>query len=256
MIPKTGVTKRSWKRPGRKAILIALILFILFLTATCAIYLGNYYRADEIAMAVLTTPADGVMILEQKNERITFIPDEPITGLVFYPGGKVQYESYAPLMEACAGKGILCVLLHMPFNLAVFDADAADAIIGDYPEITDWFVGGHSLSGAMASSYAARHSDELQGLILLAAYPTKDLNDSGLRVFSVYGSEDGVLNMDSYTAAKEYLPDDTAEYLIEGGNHAYFGSYGDQKGDGTATIGNAEQIHQAAAMISEFMTAG
>ena len=71
------------------------------------------YRADEIAMAVLTTPADGVMILEQKNERITFAPDEPVAGLIFYPGGKVQYESYAPLMEACAEKGILCVLLHI-----------------------------------------------------------------------------------------------------------------------------------------------
>ena len=159
-------------------------------------------------------------------------------------------------MEACAEKGILCVLLHMPFNLAVLAANAADVIIGDYPEITDWYVGGYSLGGAMASSYAARHSDNLRGLILLAAYPTKNLNDSGLRVLSVYGAEDGVLNMDNYTTAKEYFPDDTAEYLIEGGNHAYFGSYGNQKGDGTAGISNIEQIHQAAAIVSDFMTIG
>ena len=256
MIQKTVSAQRIWKRPNRKTVLIGLTLFVLFLTAICVIYLGDYYRADEVAKAVLKTPANGVTILEQTNKRITFTPDEPVAGLIFYPGGKVQYESYAPLMEACAEKSILCVLLHMPFNLAVLDANAADAVIGDYPEITDWYVGGHSLGGAMASSYAVSHSDKLRGLILLAAYPTKELNDSGLRVLSVYGSEDGVLNMDNYTAASEYLPDDTAEYLNDGGNHAYFGSYGNQKGDGTAGIGNTEQIHQAAAMISEFMTEG
>ena len=256
MIQKTDATKRIRKRPGRKTILIALLLFLLSLVAACAIYLGDYYRADKAAAAVLTAPADGITILEQKDDRITFIPEEFVAGLIFYPGGKVQYEAYAPLMEACAGQGILCVLLHMPFNLAVLDANAADAVIGDYPEVTDWYIGGHSLGGAMAASYAAGHSGELRGLILLAAYPTKDLDNSGLKVLSVYGSEDGVLNMDSYTAAKEYLPDDTTEHLIEGGNHAYFGSYGDQKGDGTAGIGNAEQISQTAALVSGFMAAG
>lgn len=256
LIQKTDATKRTGKRPGKKTILFILLFFLFCLTAAGTIYLGDYYRADETAMAVLTAPTDGITILEHKNDRITFTPEEPIAGLIFYPGGKVQYEAYAPLMEACAEQSILCVLLHMPFNLAVLDANAADAVIGDYPEITDWYIGGHSLGGTMAASYAAGHSDDLRGLILLAAYPTKDLDNSGLKVLSVYGLEDGVLNMDSYTAAKDYFPDDTAEYLIEGGNHAYFGSYGDQKGDGTAGIGNAEQISQTAALVSEFMIAG
>lgn len=41
------------------------------------------------------------------------------TGLIFYPGGKVQYEAYAPLLYHLAENGIFCVLLHMPGNLAV-----------------------------------------------------------------------------------------------------------------------------------------
>ena len=41
--------------------------------------------------------------------------------LFFYPGGKVETSAYEPLMQACAAQDILCVLVSMPFHLAVFD---------------------------------------------------------------------------------------------------------------------------------------
>ena len=41
--------------------------------------------------------------------------------------------------------------------------------------------------------------------------------------------------------------------VITGGNHAYFGMYGEQKNDGEATITNIEQINITAQKIAEFI---
>ena len=105
----------------------------------------------------------------------------------------MEHTAYAPLMKELAEKDILCVLVKMPFHLAVFDINAADGIREQFPEIKSWYIGGHSLGGSMAASYVSKHTEDFEGLVLLAAYSTEDLSDSGLKVLSVYGSEDGVL---------------------------------------------------------------
>ena len=124
------------------------------------------------------------------------------------------------------------------------DMDAAEGIKEQYLDIEKWYMGGHSLGGAMAASYVSEHTDEYEGLLLLAAYSTADLSDSDLNVISIYGSEDKVLKMDSYQENLENLPDNYVEEVIEGGCHAYFGYYGEQDGDGTAAITREEQIQK------------
>ena len=181
------------------------------------------------------------------------VAGEDNVGLIFYPGGKVAVEAYAPLMKSLAEEGITCVLLEMPLNLAVLDNDVAERIDEILPDVDRWYVGGHSLGGAMAASYAAEHVEEVEGLILLAAYSTKDLTNSGLDVISIYGSEDQVLNRQSYEENRKNLPDDAVEVIIEGGNHAQFGDYGVQEGDGTATIGGEEQLNQTTEKIAQLI---
>ena len=165
----------------------------------------------------------------------------------------MENTAYAPLMRACAENGILCALVQMPGNLAVLDANAADGLQEAYPEITTWYIAGHSLGGAMASNYAAAHSEDFDGLILLAAYSTKDLTGTTLRVLSVYGSEDGVLNRESYEKNRSNLPTDTTEVVLDGGCHAQFGSYGPQDGDGIPTISGEEQVRQTVEAIVAFV---
>ena len=94
----------------------------------------------------------------------------------------------------------------------------------------------------MAAGYAAKNAQEFEGLLLLASYSTADISQSGLDVLSVYGSEDEVLNMEKYEENIGNLPSDVQERVVEGGCHAYFGSYGEQEGDGTATINPIEQM--------------
>lgn len=234
-----------------KVILAVCLAFLLLLGVGSYAYVSDYYHADETAVAAMVYQSDEVQISEVGN--VTwFVPREPIAGLIFYPGGKVEHTAYAPLLRACAEQGILCALVRMPGNLAVLDANAADGLQEKYPEITTWYIAGHSLGGAMAANYAAVHSDDYSGLILLAAYSTKDLTQAPLRVLSVYGTEDGVMNRESYQKNWANLPADTTEVILEGGCHAQFGSYGPQDRDGTPSISGEEQIRQTSEAIAAF----
>lgn len=232
----------------------AAALLALALIAACAVYLNTYYVASPEALRAVSAPAEGVTV-EADGNRIAFIPDAPRAGLVFYPGGKVQCEAYAPLMERCAQEGILCVLLRMPFNLAVFAPDAAGGVAAGYPQVGRWFIGGHSLGGVMASRYAAAHADEWAGVALLASYSTENLRGSGLAALTLTGSEDGVLNRKAYEKARANLPADAWERVLPGGNHAQFGSYGLQRGDGVAAIAPEAQWDETAHTIMEWMAA-
>lgn len=131
----------------------------------------------------------------------------------------------------------------MPFNLAVFNKNAASKIINNNKEITSWYLAGHSLGGAMASSYCKENYSRLDGLILLAAYP---LNDSAIDTLSISGTNDLVLTHSSEFPVLK-------QYKIQGGNHANFGNYGTQKGDGIAEISREEQQEITKDKIIEFI---
>jgi pimeloyl-ACP methyl ester carboxylesterase len=148
---------------------------------------------------------------------------------------------------------LLVVVAKMPFHLAVFDANAAETIMEQENEVEDWYLAGHSLGGVMASSFAADQSDQVAGLIFLASYPSGDLIDVPFPVLSIYGSEDEVLNRESYDEAQVKLPDDYTEIVLDGGNHGQFGDYGTQSGDGTATISTVQQQQQTVEAITAFI---
>ena len=225
----------------RLTIIISAILALAILVGACAIYLGDYYHADQEAIGKFLP--EGTMWDEEPDGTIVFEPEGATTGLIFYPGGKVEHRAYIPLMEACAQQGILCVLVEMPFNLAVLDINAADGIQVQYPQIEHWYIGGHSLGGSMAASYLEKNVEDFEGLILLGSYSTADLSESGLEVLSIFGSKDKVMNREKYEKNKTNLPESFTEVIIEGGCHAYFGMYGLQDGDGTPTISNEDQIY-------------
>ena len=218
----------------------SVVLALAIIIGACAIYLGDYYRADHEAIGAFLP--QGTTWKEEPDGRIVFEPEGAAKGLIFYPGGKVDDTAYIPLMQACAEEGILCVLVEMPFNLAVLDVNAADGIQKEYPEIEEWYIGGHSLGGSMAASYLVDNAEDYEGLILLGSYSTADLSATDLAVLSVFGSEDEVMNREKYDENKSNLPSDFTEIVIDGGCHAYFGMYGKQEGDGTPTITNEEQI--------------
>jgi hypothetical protein len=170
----------------------------------------------------------------------------PFNGLIFYPGGRVDPASYAPLARSLAEEGILAVIVPMPLNLAVFNPEKAAQVIEAFPEIQNWVIAGHSLGGAMAANYIAGQPDSVQGLALLAAYPaaSDSLAGQNIPVISIFASQDGLTTADKIDATRALLPATTRYISIEGGNHAQFGSYGPQPGDLPAAISRQEQQEQ------------
>lgn len=241
-------------RKKRKLViwLASIILTLAILVGACAIYLSDYYRADLGAIATMSFGEDFEQI-ELEDESIAFVPTDIKAGFIFYPGGKVEHSAYIPLMRAMAQEGILCIIARMPFNLAVLDIDAAQELRELYPSLNEWYIGGHSLGGSMAASHLEDFFADYKGLVLLGSYSTTDLNGKGLRALSIYGSEDKVMDAESYKSNKSNLPSDLVEIIIDGGNHAYFGVYGKQDGDGGALISNFEQITRTSRSICEFI---
>ncbi len=237
-----------------KKTLISVAAVIVALVVICTAYLTSYSKANITSSAFMAINYGENYIRPHRLEnQIVLAPEEAKAGLIFYPGGKVEADAYIPLMMACAQQDIFCVIAEMPFYLAVFDKDAAGNIINEYPEIETWYIAGHSLGGSMVASYAAENTDGLEGIILLGAYSTADLSDSKLKVLSIYGSEDEVMNKKNYDKYKNNLPKDFSEFVIKGGNHAFYGVYGTQRGDGKAAITNEEQIKITAQKIIEFI---
>lgn len=199
----------------------------------------------------LTALQSDPQVTVQQSSWIVFQPAAatPTTGLIIYPGGRVDERAYAPAAHALAAQGYLVVLVPMPLNFAIFASDRASDVIAAFPAIQRWAIGGHSLGGAMAAQLAHKHPDQIDGLVLWASYPPGgvSLADRSLRVASIFGTRDGVALPEDIEASRPLLPPDTTWVAIEGGNHAQFGWYGSQSGDLQATISHVEQQAQTVA---------
>jgi dienelactone hydrolase len=232
------------------------LMVILIIGGGFVLWASAAQGPDADALAALTTT--GNVNVSSTPAWITFQPlDKPAkTGLIFYPGGKVEFRSYAPALKDIAAKGFLVVLPSMPLNLAFFKPDKAAEIIKSFPNVMHWVIGGHSLGGSMAALYAAAHPKEISGLVLWAAYPpsTESLRDTGIKVLMVFGTQDGLITRPKLEDAKLTLPVDTLWVPIEGGNHAQFGDYGAQDGDNPAIISAIEQQTRAVQATIEFLT--
>ncbi len=233
------------KRINWKVLAAVLTLALFVVGGGFVAWASDKSVATEIALAALDS--DSQVFVSEENGWVVFLPAgdvRPVTGLIFYPGGKVDYRAYAPVLKLIAAQGYFAVLTPAPLNLAFFDVNAAARIEAAYPEIQNWFVGGHSLGGVAASSYAATHP-EIKGVVFWASYPADDsLKINGTKVISIYGTNDGLAGGGKIEESKSLLPADAEFIAIEGGNHAQFGSYGPQAGDSAATISPEEQWTQ------------
>lgn len=231
------------KRKLAKKIVLGLIVLVVLLGLGAIIYVNDYYEASDYVE----------VLMEENSSRITRqgqyisiqpqgISDENI-GMIFYPGGKVEAIAYMPLLLQLADRGIRPVLVEMPGNLAVLDMNAANDVFGMYQDVDQWYIAGHSLGGAMASQYMEKNHQKVQGMILLGAYP---VNDAPIDSLVIYGTHDLLLDLEQVKRADEI-------YEIKNGNHANFGDYGDQEGDGNAEISREQQQKETINRIMKFI---
>ena len=233
-----------------KMALYIILALIILIAGFSLWYLNDYYHADASVNAYLNG-TDNVSVEKIDNGLFLDGPGND-SALIFYPGAKIEYTAYLPLFTELANDGVDCFIVEMPFNLAFFGLDSADSIVSNSNFTYDkWYISGHSLGGVVASYYVTNHSTDYDGLILLASYPAEDLNN--VSVLSIYGSNDKVFNKETYDKSKGLMDYNLTEYVINGGNHAQFASYGNQAGDGVATIPSENQRKQTEKEILEFI---
>ena len=228
-----------------RKIKIGIIIIIVLVIAYAAFTFLSYNHAEDTATKYLNGTSQVSVV---KIDNGLFVDGEGNeTAFIFYPGAKVEYTSYLPMLCDLASQGVDCYVVQMPFNFAIFGENEADSIINS-TNYSHYILSGHSMGGYVASSYMV-HSGKGDGLVLFAAYPTEKIEKP---VLSIYGSDDGVLNFKTYNESKTLMGNLT-EVIIDGGNHAQFGYYGNQSGDNPSKITPEKQQGQSVDEIVKFI---
>lgn len=235
-----------------KRILFGLVLVVVLAVLGFVIWAETPLGPAPEALAALESDSN---VTVTTGDFITFKPAsvDPSTGFIFYPGGRVDYRSYAAPLREIAAQGYLVILLPVNLNLAFFDVNAGDPVFAAHPEIQQWAVGGHSLGGVASALFAKDHLSLVDGIIFWASYPADDsLKNSSLSVLSIYGTND-MAGMEQFSETSALLPSSTEYVVLDGGNHAQFGDYGPQPGDKQATISRTEQQTQVVDAVVKFL---
>lgn len=235
-----------------KRVLFGLVLVVGLAVLGFVIWAETPLGPAPEALAALESDSKVTVTI---GDAVTFEPVniKPVTGFIFYPGGRVDYRSYAVPLREIAAQGYLVVLLPVNLNLAFFDVNAGAPVFAMHPEIQQWVVGGHSLGGVASALFAKDHLDVVDGIIFWASYPADDsLKNSSLKMLSIYGTND-MAGMEQFSKTSALLPASTQYVVIDGGNHAQFGDYGLQPGDKQATISRTEQQTQVVNAVVKFL---
>lgn len=245
----TNTKSRRWLRN---------ILIVLLILIGAVVWYGRPINpVMPEAVAAMNTDLSVTVI---EGPWITFSPTgkQPQKGLIIYPGGRVDPRAYAPLARAIATQGYRVVIVPMPLTLAILDlfpvlgGERAAKVIDAYPSTREWAAAGHSLGAVALSNYIFKYPQDIGAFALLASYPIKDLSESTIPMLSIWGENDALVTpkIDNYW---HLLPESIAKVVIKGGNHAQFGYYGDQKGDGEASISREDQHQQVVSAVVQLI---
>ena len=227
------------------------------------LWLWLSFQAQNLPEGVMAS--DTAVTVIESPTHLTFQPtnDQQTTGLLFYPGAMVEPTAYAPLARTLAEAGYLTIIVKLPWGTAPLDSHEAQlwqttqTLMADTPTVQQWVLSGHSRGAAIAARTIHEHEATFDGLILIGTSHPKEaafsLANTQIPVSKIYASEDGLASIAEVEDNRTLLPEETVWTKITGGNHAQFGYYGSQLGDGSATISREEQQAQTAVAILTFL---
>jgi len=226
------------------------VVFLSLLLPNTSFPADNDYLYKAIGLDASFLRSSGTVKVAQTGDVWSFSPTKS-TGsatLVFCYGSQVEPTAYAPLARRISENGFSVVLIKLGAKYDSLEAQKQDGVARIRRFVSErgkgkFVVGGHSLGAAIAARFANENPGLLSGLLLCATTHPRDFSLSMLKmpVAKIYATKDGVARQDQVERNKSLLPVTTQWRLIEGGNHAQFGFYGQQSGDGIATISREKQ---------------
>jgi hypothetical protein len=247
-----GTIRRRIRTTGWLALLALVLAIVAFVVWTQIVMAGDRRATIEVfdnAAVQVTDTGDSIVMTPTGEDGGADASGE---GLVFIPGAKVDPYAYLyKLSGAVEESGLTVVITKPTLNLAFFDQRPLSTFTEAAPGVTDWFVGGHSLGGVRACQWA--DSEDVAGLVLFGSYCANDLSQSGLPVLSIGGSNDGLSTPAKIEDASGRLPANTEFVELDGANHADFGDYGVQPGDGTSTVSDEDVRAEITDAIDAFV---
>ena len=245
-------------KPKKKKIGKWILLALAAVLVACAGFVASSLltvRPAVETMAVYREAFADTVITEETDGAVEIMPtaEDRKVGIIFYVGAQIGPDAYTPLLAELARAGYACFIPKLNCNMASLEPGAAETIITEHSEIKTWYIAGHSMGGLTASGFAADHLDEVDGLILIAAYTNRDLTETTLSVLSIYGDADGVLNRELYEKRLAWYPESFEEHIIAGANHAQYGDYGVQPRDKEALISAEEQRAQTVDIVLDWL---
>lgn len=241
LLVTTVLARRRGTAPRRSALRATAAgagLALLAVLAGAVAWLRPF-PATQAALDALAS--DDAVEVQETAGWYAFVPrgGDATTGLVYSPGARVDVRATAAVLRPLAEAGYVVVALKEPLGIALTSPSQPASAIDAFDDVGSWVVGGHSLGGVAASSFAAGHDDEVDGLLLHASYPLGDMSDADVLVTSVWGSRDGLTTADDVDASRADLPAGTTFVEVPGAVHAFFADYGPQPGDGTPDVSRA-----------------
>jgi dienelactone hydrolase len=235
----------------RRALVLLLAVTVVGLAGGAAYFSIPQPNLPEAAAALASNDA---VTYSREDDRYVFTPagPPPVTGLILYPGGKVDPIAYAPTARHLAELGYLVEIVPMPLNLAVLGIDRASAVVARHPEVERWAIGGHSLGGAMAAQYVAGHPGRMAGLVLWAAYSASKI-PTPVPTLLVYGTLDTGIGSYTSDANVGHLGLPPTVVVVDGGNHQQMGWYTGQPNDPPATLAREEQQRRVIEATARFL---
>lgn len=233
-------------------ILIPIVLLFGILSLGFVAWAKQPYEAEAEPLALAR--ADERVVITETAQYIWIRPQE-VNGkaLIFYPGAKVDPHAYLWKMSDVAARTNMQVFLTKPrLNMAIFGVNQADEVRKDFPQVTSWYMGGHSLGGSMACFYTREHP-EVAGMILTGTYCSTDLSTHAGKFLTIHGGRDELTTLRDVQANQSKLPAGATLREIPGMNHAQAGDYGLQNGDTPASMADEEVREAYSNLIQQFL---
>ena len=231
---------------GWTALTSLLVTLVCFLTWFHIVFTAErdatleVFRDDRVKVAEV----DGSIVMEATE-------GVGMTGVLYFPGARVDPYSYLYPLSELAASGVTVVIMDPLLNMALFDTRSIEELSLAAPKVSDWVLSGHSLGGVRACMLAD-HPDVV-GLVLMGSYCANDISFTAIPVLQVLASDDGLVDAEALNGSASLLPPSTQKVTVEGANHASFGTYGDQPGDGVATLSRAEVREQLTSLFLKLL---